>query len=262
VIDTRTLRKQLQCVAGLLLAAAVATGMGATATAPAVASMENSLLQRTNAVREQQGLSPLQWDDSLAQAARAHADLVIQNGQLSHQFPGEAGLALRTAQAGAHFQSVAENIAVGPSVEAIQNQWMKSPPHRANILDPGLNAVGFAVVQRGDFLYAVADFAHAVPSLSPDQVETAITKLLASRGLQTNAPRQDARQTCEMGHGVAGGSAPRFVERWQSSDLSRLPASLEEELRNGQYKTAAVGACSSANAESGFTTYRVAVLLY
>src|SRR5271168_4744405 len=258
----RTLRKQLQHVAGLLLAATAATSMATAASPAAIPPMDENLLQMTNAVRTQQGLTPLQWDDALAQAAQAHAELLVQNDRLSHQFPGEANLALRAAQAGAHFQAVAENIAVGAGVESIQKGWMESPPHRANILDPNLNAVGFAVVQRSGFLYAVADFARSVPSLSLDQVEAAIAKLLASRGLQINPLRRDARQTCEMGHGVAGGSAPRFVERWQNSDLSRLPGSLEEELRSGQYKMAAIGACGSANAETGFTTYRVAVLLY
>ena len=67
----------------------------------------------TNAARSEQGLAPLQWDDSLAQAARAHADLMLQTGQFSHQVSGEADLSVRAAQAGAHFQAIAENIAEG-----------------------------------------------------------------------------------------------------------------------------------------------------
>ncbi len=224
--------------------------------------LPTSLLELTNTARADQGLAPLKWDDALAQAAQKHAQLVLQNPQLSHQYPGEPELALRAAQAGAHFQSVAENIAMGYSVKSIEKQWMNSPPHRANLLDPRLNAVGFAVVKHGDTLYAVGDFAVSVPSLSLDQIEAAVTKLLAAKGLQPDPHREDARQTCEISHGLAGGSTPRFVQRWQSSDLTRLPPSLEEQLRSGQYKTAAVGACSSANAESGFTAYRIAVLLY
>ena len=41
-----------------------------------------------------------------------------------------------------------------------------------------------------------------------------------------------------------------------------VPNPLVERLRSGEYQTAAVGACDSANAEQGFTTYRLAVLLY
>jgi hypothetical protein len=242
----------------LLLAATVAPAQ----TAPVPSSPEQTLLNLTNAARAGQSLPPLQWDEALAQAAQAHAALLVEKNGLSHQFPGEAGLALRAAQAGAHFQAVAENIAIGGSPAAIQKEWMNSPPHRANILDPNLNAVGFAVLRKDGSLFAVADFAHAVPALTLDQVEATVGKLLLSQGVQPTGPSLDARQSCEMNSGTAGGSHPRFIARWQGSDLSRLPDSLERELKSGSYRTAAVGACASAGSDSGFTTYRVAVLLY
>ncbi len=223
---------------------------------------QERLFEETNQARAEQGLQSLQWDSTLAQAAEAHAELMAQNGQLSHQYSGEAALTTRAAQVGAHFQTVAENIAVGPSTDTIQREWMKSPPHRANILDPNLNAVGFALVERGGYLYAVADFERRVSDLTLEQVEEAVGKLLSKHGIQPTAQHLDARQTCEMSHGSAGGSNPRFVMRWQSSDLSILPDALEQRIATHQYQSAAVGACSVANAEQGFTTYHVAVLLY
>jgi hypothetical protein len=188
--------------------------------------------------------------------------LILQNGQLSHQYPGEASLTARAGQAGAHFQTIAENIAQGPSADSIQKQWMNSPPHRANILDANLNAVGFSVVQHADTLYAVADFAHIVPSLSNDQVEAAIVKLLAARGIQASGSSPDARKTCEMDHGSAGGTKPGFIMRWQSTDLTRLPDALEERLGTRTYHSAEVGACASGNSGAGFATYNIAVLLF
>ena len=242
------------------------TAISATAVAQTLSPQQEFLFEETNQARAEQRLPPLQWDNALAQAAQAHAEWLAQKGQLSHQYPGEADLTARAAQAGAHFQTIAENIALGPDAKVIQNQWMKSPPHRANILDPDLNAVGFAVVERGGSLYAVADFERSTPNLTADQVEEAVARLLSAHKLQTaglaSNLRQDARQTCEMSHGTAGGSSPMFVMRWQSSDLSQLPSALAERLASHQYQSAAVGACSSANAEQGFTTYRVAVLLY
>jgi hypothetical protein len=223
---------------------------------------QEHLFEETNQIRAEHSLPPLQWDNALAAAAGAHAALVAQNGQLSHQYPGESDLAARVAQAGAHFQSVAENIAMGPDTTAILNEWMNSPPHRATILNPNLNAVGFAVVAQGENLYAVGDFENRVAQLTVDQVEQAVTKVLSAQGVQVNGPRLDARQTCEMSHGSAGGSTPRFVMRWQCVDLSVLPDALEQHIATHLYHTAAVGACSSANAERGFTSYRVAVLLY
>jgi len=216
----------------------------------------------TNAARSERGLAPLHWDDSLAQAAHAHAAFILQNSQLSHQYSGEADLPSRAGAAGAHFQTVAENIAQGSSASSIQKEWMNSPPHRANILDANLNAVGFGVVQHGDTLYAVADFARIVPGLSDGQVEAAIAKLLAARGMQTGVSSSDVRKICEMDHGSAGETKPGFVMRWQTTDLSRLPPGLEERLQTKTYHSAVVGACSGANGGSGFTTYSVAVLLY
>jgi len=233
-----------------------------SAQSPAISPQEQTLFAATNRARADQGLAPLRWDDSLAAAAKTHAEWIVQNGQLSHQYPGEPGLAARAAQAGAHFQSVAENIAMGASPTQIQKEWMKSPPHRANILDPNLNVVGFSVIERAGYLYAVADFANSVAALTTEQAESAVEKLLSARNLKIAASNLDARQTCEMTHGTAGGSSPLFVMRWQNSDLSHLPPALEKELQTGRYRTAAVGTCASANAESAFTTYRIAVLLY
>jgi uncharacterized protein YkwD len=248
--------KALRGAALLLLASSLVRGEAQETT------NEQKLFALTNSARADAGLAPLRWDDSLAEAASAHAEWIVRNGQLSHQYAGEAGLAERAAQAGAHFQSVAENIAMGSSAGEIQKEWMKSAPHRANILDPKLNAVGFAVVERSGYLYAVGDFDRSVAALTLEQSEAAIERLLIASRLRIAGSHLDARQTCEMSHGTAGGSQPGFVMRWQNSDLSQLPPALNAAIASGQYRTAAVGACASANAESAFTTYRIAVLLY
>jgi hypothetical protein len=261
MFSSLALRRARRHVAPVLLVLSTLFAFAADG-APVPGSPEERLFLAANQVRSQQGLGSLKWDDSLAAAARGHAQLIAQNGQLSHQYSGEADVAARAAQAGAHFQAIAENIALGPTTESIQSQWMKSMPHRTNILDPNLNAIGFAVAERGGYLYAVADFERSVPSLTLEQVEDAVGRVVTARGLRVTGPRLDARQTCEMAHGTAGGSNPRFVVRWQSADALQLPGALEERLRSGQYQSAAVGACASSNPEQGFTTYRVAVLLY
>lgn len=223
---------------------------------------ERQLLQLANQSRSEVGLGPLSWDESLAFAARQHAEWMSRAPQLAHQYPGEPDLPARAAQAGARFQVIAENVALGPGAAAIHGQWMNSPAHRANILDARLNSAGIAVVRRGGMLYATADFSRGVPSLLPQQVEQKVDALLVSRGIAPTGPRQDARQTCEMQHGIAGGSHPMFVMRWEGADLGRLPAALEQRIRSRQYRVAAVGACTSGNPQQAFATYRVAVLLY
>ncbi len=223
---------------------------------------EQQVMDLANADRAQQGLAPLKWDPSLAQAATAHAQLMAQRGELSHQYPGEPDLVARGGAAGAHFRSIAENVALAPSPQALEQEWMNSAPHRANILNPVMNTVGVGLVKRGGNYYAVEDFADGVAELGPEQIEQKIGQLLQQRGLQPAGFTQDARQTCEMEHGSAGGSSPRFIMRWEGSDLGRLPAVLEQKISTGQYHKAAVGACTSGSPGQGFTTYKVAVMLF
>jgi Cysteine-rich secretory protein family len=225
-------------------------------------SPEQQVMDLANADRVQQGLAPFKWDPALAQAAAEHAQLMAQQPALSHQYPGEPDLVARAAGAGGHFRSIAENVALAPTPQALEKEWMNSAPHRANLLNPAMNVIGVGLVKRGGNYYAVEDFADGVSQLGPEQIEQKIGQLLQQKGLQAAGQTQDARQTCEMDHGTAGGSAPGFVMRWEGTDLSRLPEVLEQKIATGQYHKAAVGACGSSHPEQGFTTYKVAVMLY
>src|SRR5271163_2492784 len=75
-------------------------------------SEATALMQATNEDRAQQGLGPLKWDPALARAAQRHAELMVRQGALSHQYAGEAELVKRVSDEGAHFREVAENLAV------------------------------------------------------------------------------------------------------------------------------------------------------
>jgi uncharacterized protein YkwD len=260
------MRKQARlAVLPSVLAAVCVLGLAAArfgAEARGQDAVGQQLLELTNADRAAKGLSVLKWDAALAQAAQAHAQRMVGARELSHQYPGEPDLVTRAAQQGAHFRVIAENVALGPNPQAIEQEWMHSPPHRANILDPRMNAIGIGIAARGGSYYAVEDFADGVAELGPEQIEQKVGALLRQQGIQPTGPVRDARQTCEMQHGSAGGSAPKFVMRWEGSDLTRLPDVLIQQIQNGHYHTAAVGACDSSHPGQGFTTYHVAVMLY
>ncbi len=247
----------------LALALLLASAMLAWAQQPPeLPDNVGQLLSLTNQDRAAQGLGELKWSGELAQAAQTHAQLMVEHNDLQHQFAGEPDVPTRAGQAGAHFRAVAENIALGPNAADIERQWMHSAPHRTNILDPQMNIIGIALVRHNGEIWAVEDFAHAVESMGPAEIEKRVIGLLAQQGMQNATATADARQTCEMPHGTAGGSRPLFVMRWEGSDLSRLPDVLLNKLQAGQYHSAAVGVCDSARPGQGFTTYRVAVLLY
>jgi uncharacterized protein YkwD len=123
--------------------------------------VERELFASVNQARRAQGLAPLRWDESLATAARRHAEVMAEHGSAQHGFEGEPSLSARVKQAGVHFSWLSENVIQGPSPEFIHEQFMKSPPHRANILDRDMDSVGIGVVEQGGQLFAVEDFSQA-----------------------------------------------------------------------------------------------------
>jgi hypothetical protein len=242
----------------LLLALAILT-----TTAHAQSPAEQALLQLANQARAPYNLPPLHWDANLAHAAQAHVQWVLRTpGQLLHQYPGEPGLITRGARSGARFGTIAENIGGrGENPAALQQIWMTTPTHRANLLDPNLNVVGIAVAAGPDgLLYAVEDFARNVPALSPAAVEQHVQKLLQAQGLAPAPSNEDARKTCTMTSGQAG--TPKLVIQWDGSDISQLPNPLLQQLSKAKYTAAAVGACPGNQPNQQFTTYHIAVLLY
>lgn len=224
-------------------------------------SQARQIFTLTNQDRVAHGLPALQWNSALARSAEAHAEKMSQEPELSHDYPGEPGLQERATQAGAHFDVIAENIASGWSAGQIENAWMHSPPHRHNILDPKLNALGVAVVQQGGKLYAVEDFAQAAQALSLEQVEQKVRALLRAQGVDASAPAGPAEQACRMWHGIPKGTNARSVVRFETPDLSQLPAQIVQAIQTAKFTKAAVGACAPPAGET-FTTYRVTILFY
>jgi hypothetical protein len=224
---------------------------------------EQTLLNLANQRRAEHGIAPLTWDPALAHAARIHANWIIhEHGRLSHQYPGEPDLTTRTAMSGAHFSTVAENIADGGnSVITIEQKWMSTPVHRANILDPRLTVVGIGVTEEQGVLYAVQDFARAVPDLPHNDVVQQVRKLLLDRGIRPAPSTPDAQRNCELSSGTIG--HPLLVIRWEGSDLTQLPDAILQQMPSARSHTAAVATCPAQQpANAGFTTYRVAVLMY
>ncbi len=122
---------------------------------------ERNLFAAVNQARRAQGLTPLRWDESLATAARRHAKVMAERGSAQHGFEGEPSLSARAKQAGAHFSWLSENVIQGPSTEFIHARFMKSPAHRANILDRDMDSIGIGVVGQRGQLFAVEDLSQA-----------------------------------------------------------------------------------------------------
>lgn len=225
---------------------------------------EQYLLQATNQHRAEHHLPALTWDAALARAARAHALVIAaHSGPAEHQYPGEPDVKTRAFNAGAHFSIVSENVAGHATAPAqFDEAWMKSPVHRANILDPRHTAVGISVVQRGGYLFAVEDFSHATQSFGgTNAVEQQAEQSLREHGLRI-APgeTQNAREICRQPTSTAG--HPLLILQWDGVDVTQLPAAVLQNLPNVREHAVAVGACPSTHPQPGFTTYHIAVLMF
>jgi len=113
------------------------------ATAPAHANtatvFERQTVATTNDVRADHGLRSLRRARCLARSAEVHARRMARRQRLFHQ-------RLRPVQRECDLRRAAENVAVGYSTGSatVQDGWMESAEHRANILTRGhrLTAVG------------------------------------------------------------------------------------------------------------------------
>jgi uncharacterized protein YkwD len=102
---------------------------------------ENSLLKEINRVRAAHGLRALRYDARLARAARAHTRDMARGGYFAH-----GDFAPRMVRFHIRGPFVGENLAwgTGPygTARGVVEAWLRSPPHRRNLLRPGFRRIG------------------------------------------------------------------------------------------------------------------------
>jgi uncharacterized protein YkwD len=116
--------------------------------------MRTSELCLMNRVRAHYGLQPLTYNVDLRTSASAHSVSMVTHDYFAHEGPG-GSVDSRISRAGylarVHTFTIGENIAAGGGREgspwAIFEDWMHSPPHRANILDPSYRDAGVGVAR-------------------------------------------------------------------------------------------------------------------
>jgi uncharacterized protein YkwD len=169
-----TLRKSTfaALLAGLLAAAALTVALlpaaaasaapapvacGEPSAAPAqltLHAMRTSVLCLMNRIRVHYHLDPLTYNQELRTSASAHSVSMVAHGYFAHEGPGGT-MDGRVSRSGYLARSsafrVGENIAAGDGVQgsprAIVEDWMHSPPHRANMLDPSFHDAGVGVAR-------------------------------------------------------------------------------------------------------------------
>lgn len=138
------------------------------------------LLDLINNERSNAGLKPLTWDAKLAQAARDHAEVMSQEGRLSHQFAGEPALLERLTRRAVRLDAASENVVYDVTAEGAHEAFDKSAPHRTNMLNASYDGVGIAVIDRDGVLYVVEDFAHRIFDEDDNAAEQRVASTFAS----------------------------------------------------------------------------------
>ncbi len=105
-------------------------------------SVQQAVIDRTNAERKVAGLRPLIESPQLAEAAMRHAGDMARRSELSHNLNGRTA-ADRVKAAGFEYRSVGENIAWNqPTPKTAVDVWMKSSDHRRYLLGEEFTHIG------------------------------------------------------------------------------------------------------------------------
>jgi uncharacterized protein YkwD len=135
----------------LVLTVGVSSGLARSSGGEVVGlpSLEAQIVVELNAVRAARGLRPLSLARGLQASARNHSRTMLQQGFFRHDSPDGTRFSDRIRRFypahGFRSWSVGENLlyhtAELPPAEAIA-AWLRSPPHRRNMLSPQWREVG------------------------------------------------------------------------------------------------------------------------
>ena len=103
--------------------------------------------------RQFQAAPALRWNERLEEAAAQHAQDMAAHARLDHKGHDGSTPAQRVTRTGYRWRSVGENVAAGQaSPEDVVEDWLSSPGHCANIMEPTFADMGvaFAVNMKAD----------------------------------------------------------------------------------------------------------------
>ena len=123
-------------------------------TLPDPAQLSRELLERVNQARATPrscgaqafgAAPPVAWNATLARAALGHSQDMAGKRYFNHKEPGGSDPASRATSAGYRWTRISENIAAGQhSVAQAVADWLDSPGHCANIMNPAFTEMGAA----------------------------------------------------------------------------------------------------------------------
>lgn len=130
--------------------------------------VEDMVIELTNRTRRAHGLAPLSKDDELTGVARAYSDDMLVRRFFDHTDPDGVTFDERISdQYPQRFWYVGENLWYAAGYNPAQTRqlaqeivadWMNSPGHRANLLDPDFTHLGVGISFRNHTIRATQEF--------------------------------------------------------------------------------------------------------
>jgi uncharacterized protein YkwD len=116
-----------------------------------------TIYQRTNSDRAAGGLGPLRWNPQLWCLANEWSGLMALSGNFQHR---DLNVIL-AEPAFSGYHTLGENLLRGSSSltgDQMENAWMASPDHRANILSPAYDSMAVSFAYSNGVVYATENF--------------------------------------------------------------------------------------------------------
>jgi uncharacterized protein YkwD len=127
-----------------------------TAPARVVArpDLRDDLLLMTNADRATGARGPLSLEERLSRYAERHSQRMARLGSIFHSSRSQ----LEAALGGDGWTVAGENVGVGASLAGVEEAFMDSPAHRANVLDASFEVAAIGVAESGGVVWVTVIF--------------------------------------------------------------------------------------------------------
>lgn len=155
---------------------------------------EHTMLDAVNRDRRAAGLGTLDWDDRLADVARAHSAEMQRTHVVAHISPTTGSAADRVKAAHIKTGMVLENVARAYGVHEAHQGLMNSPGHRANLMSPLANRIGIGIVFGDEVsgrreMFVTQVFTRVPPKVDRGRaIEAVRKKIAAARPALDNRP--------------------------------------------------------------------------
>lgn len=154
-MDVRVARRGTAgALAVMLLAAWLITALATDRAQAGRVTRREHMLALTNQEREERERAELRMVDRLSGYAKRHSLAMAEKGYLFHSDDSELVAVLSRYD----WSIGGENVGVGSTVDSLQDAFMRSKPHRRNILRTAFDHVAIGMVRVDDHLWVTVIF--------------------------------------------------------------------------------------------------------